>query len=233
MNSLWNGSITARTHWTSINEVLFRDVRVKSTNATKNHRVYASAFYHRSRNYGNRASGQSISRNNSIKSASLARKKSRTSPRFLFLVRFIAACFLCLFPGFFFEPAPFFSFQKFARTVGVSRVRINRDALVLWCPLKTYIHATGVTPGATARPMRRCSRIYAVARGNPIYPAVFALDLYITVHTRLRTTVRAADFDKIVITCNIRDTEMQTHYVYRGPKILLILFYNIVLYRYV
>jgi len=71
----------------SINNFVQKVVYAKSTNVTKSYRF---AFYHWSRNYGNRASGQSISRNNSIKSVLLASEKSKA----LFVARFIAGCFL-------------------------------------------------------------------------------------------------------------------------------------------
>lgn len=163
----------------SINKVLFRNVvHAKSINVIKTHR-FAFAFYHRSHNYGNRASRQSISRNNSIKSASLARKKY--SPvRCEFYRRLFSAsppfCRISLFVH----------VEKFA--VGISRSRINRDALVLWCLLKQTV---AVTPAMSV--------VAFTPHENPIF-ATFIFNSYAG---RL-TTVRAADFEKIVI-CHIQN----------------------------
>lgn len=166
----------------SINKVLSRNVvHAKSTNVTKTHR-FASAFYHRSRNYGNRASGQSISRNNSIKSASLARKK-QSPVRCEFYRRLFSA-----FPPFF-RISLFVYVEKFAASI--SRSRINRDALVLWCLLKQTV---AVTP-ADAMP------VLVVAFTIWHMKIRYLLHLRL-IHTRIYgriTTVRPANFDKIVM----------------------------------
>lgn len=159
-----------------INKVLFRNVvYAKSTNVTKSHR-FVSAFYHRSRNYGNRASGQSISCNNSIKSASLAGKK--VEPCSLCVLSPAVFCFSS-----FFRTSLFVHVEKFA--AGISRFSINRDALVLWCLLKQ-------TVAVTSSECHTCSRIYAPK--NP-KSTLFALEPCVQVGSRqcvLRISIKSS-----------------------------------------